>query len=278
MSVVHDSANRTDGDKETGLLPGTIGAKSKTAGDALLMRKPLPGNWLQEDEFHAQRLALIGRMVARVVHEVGNPVASMRINIEMIESELEHIPNERSRQETCELLGSVKRELDRLETITRACLQYVTIPRLRLSKNSLHHMLVKLQEFLKKEMEKRKVEFMNDFSSDVPPISFDGDRLKEAVLNLYKNAADAMPDGGRVETSTCVAGDYVEIRISDTGTGIPAEYAERLFEAFFSSKSRGTGLGLTITRDILTAHGGTIALAPREAEKTTFILRLPIGR
>jgi signal transduction histidine kinase len=276
MSVLPDTPNRTSSKKSTGFLPGTISAKGKAAGNALFMRSALAGEWAQEDEFHSQRLKLIGRMVARVAHEVKNPVASIQLNLEMIESELEHIPNEQSRQEASELLRAVKRELDRLETVTRACLQFITIPRLQVRKHSLHHMLKRLQEFLIKEMRAREVEFVNDFSPDVPLVSFDEDRLEEAVLNLYKNAGDAMPDGGTIRTSTRVCGEWVEIRVSDTGPGIAEEYAERLFEAFVSSKSRGTGLGLTIARDILMAHGGTIALEPDGHEETTFILRLLI--
>ncbi len=234
--------------------------------------------WFEDDGFNARRLRFIERMAARIAHEVRNPVASIRLNMEMIEAELEHITNEESRRGALELLKSVERELDRLEAITGAYLKYGSIPKLHVQKCSLHRMLKELQDFMKREMIKRKIEFVNDFSVDIPDILFDKDRLKEAVLNVYRNAADAMPDGGEIRTSTLVSGAWIEIRISDTGVGVPEGDVEKLFEPFFSSKEFGTGLGLTISRDILSAHGGTILFHSRMGGLTTFILTLPIRR
>jgi two-component system NtrC family sensor kinase len=196
--------------------------------------------------------------------------------MEMVESELEHIPNERTRTEAAELLHSVRREMKRLEAITDAYLQFVSTPSLRVRTYSLHRMLKELQQFTKREMDARKIEFVNEFSADVPRIRFDKDRLREAVLNLYINAADAMPDGGGIRTSTVRADEWVEIHISDTGAGIPDAEVEKVFEPFFSNKPAGTGLGLTISRDILSAHGGTIEVYPRPRDGTTLILKLPI--
>jgi PAS domain S-box-containing protein len=260
---------------DDGAVIGIVGTLRKKEGNP---REASFGELFQEDELYAQRLKTIGRMAAQIAHEVKNPVASIRLNIEMIESELEHIPNEQTRQEATELLDSVKRELKRLESVTTACLDYVNFRRLRLRKRSLHRMLKELQRFMRREMAARQIKFVNEFSPNLPHIIFDWDRLKQAVLNLYKNAADAMPYGGKIETSTFISDDWIELRISDTGFGIPDVEMEKLFEPFFSDKSGGTGLGLTISRDIISAHGGTIALDTSGGNVTTFVLRLPTGR
>lgn len=265
METLSDGVKRPEDSESAAISPDVL---DYTAG----------GGWFQQDEPHARRLKFIERMAARIAHEVRNPVASIRLNMEMIEAELEHITNKQSRKEAFELLKSVGRELDRLEAIAGAYLKYGSIPKLRLEKCSLHCMLQELQDFMKREMKKRKIEFVNEFSADIPDIVFDKDRLKEAVLNVYKNAADAMPDGGEIRTCTLVSDARVEIRISDTGVGIPADDADKLFEPFFSGKALGTGLGLTISRDILSAHGGTILFHSREGDLTTFVLALPIRR
>ncbi|UCD57247.1 MAG: hypothetical protein JSV16_15780 [Candidatus Hydrogenedentota bacterium] len=230
----------------------------------------------QADELHMQKLAVVGQMAARFAHEVKNPLASIRLNIEMLESELKHIADEKIRNEAYELAASVMNEVDRLEAITREYLDYIRISKMRFLRQSLHRMLEELQDFLGEEMETRRIKFVNGFSANLPDIHFDKDRMKEAILNLYKNSADAMPHGGEIKTVTLVSGSRVKIHISDTGSGMQEVDPEQLFQPFFSTKAIGTGLGLPITRDILAAHGGTIAFYRRPEGGATCLLELPI--
>jgi len=251
--------------------------EGRPIGKSAVIRDVTEKKRLQANELHSQRLAVVGRMAARIAHEVKNPLASIRLNIEMLESEFGEIPDKSMKKEACELLRSVISEVERLDSITREYLSYTSIPNMRFRRQNLHQMLRELQDFMKKEMASRNIKFVRAFSKDVPNIHFDKECMKEAVLNLYKNAAEAMPGGGKIKTMTRLSGDWVEIVISDTGPGVPDSDAEKLFEPFFSTKSMGTGLGLPVARDILAAHGGSVEVCSGSGEGAAFLLKLPLG-
>jgi PAS domain S-box-containing protein len=250
--------------------------EGRPIGKSAVMRDVTEKKRLQANELHAQRLAVVGQMAAKIAHEVKNPLASIRLNIEMLQSEFEQIADRNTRREACELLASVIGEVERLDTITREYLEYSCLPTMRFSWQDLHKMLRELQDFMRIEMASRNIKFLCSFCKDLPKISFDKESMKEAILNLYKNSSEAMSLGGKIKTMTRVAGDWVEILISDTGPGIQDMDTEKLFEPFFSTKSMGTGLGLPIARDILVAHGGSLELCSGSGEGATFLLRLPL--
>jgi two-component system, sporulation sensor kinase E len=116
----------------------------------------------------------------------------------------------------------------------------------------------------------------SSLADDVPVLKLDVRYIKQALLNLIKNAMAAMSGGGRLGIETARNGDEVEVRVSDTGTGIPAEIMEKIFEPYFTTKPFGTGLGLTIVFKIVKEHFGDIAVASREGEGTTFTITLPV--
>jgi signal transduction histidine kinase len=248
----------------------------KPTGKSAVIRDVTELRRLQANELHAEKLAVVGRMTAGIAHEVKNPLASIRLNIEMLEHELGQIADREVSNEVGELIRSVMKEVERLERITGEYLDYARIPKMRFRRQCLHRTLRELQDFMRKEMESRKIKFVNVFSESLPNIYFDRERIKEAILNLYKNSAEAMPDGGRIKTLTAVSDDWAEIVISDTGPGVRRVDAEKLFEPFFSTKSAGTGLGLPIARDIIGAHGGSIEFYSEPGEGAAFLLKLPL--
>lgn len=226
-------------------------------------------------ESRAERLSVMGRMAANIAHEIKNPINSIRLNLEMIDSELNEIADKTHREESCQTLRSVKDELDRLEKTLRAYLQFIRAPQIQPQRSCIKSTIIELQRFMKKEMQSKDIVLENDFSPGIPHIYMDENRLREAILNIYRNSVDAMPDGGTIETVAFLSGGLLEIQISDTGSGVSEDMAERLFEPFVSSKASGTGLGLSISKDIIEAHGGTIASAPNAGEGTTFTIKLP---
>jgi signal transduction histidine kinase len=140
----------------------------------------------------------------------------------------------------------------------------------------LDETLLELQRFMHKEMEFHHIVFANTFCPGTPNLCFDRERLKEAIMNLYKNSADAMPEGGEISTVTRVMGGWAEILISDTGPGISDTEAESLFRPFSTTKKGGTGLGLTIVEEILGEHGGGIEVRREPDEGMLLALRLPL--
>jgi len=123
--------------------------------------------------------------------------------------------------------------------------------------------------------------FTKQYADDLPPVRGNSNDLQQVIINLVKNARDAMPDGGSIDVTTCRASaegsDAVSVSVSDTGPGVPAPIAERVFESFFTTKPRdkGTGLGLAVGKRIVEEHGGTISLANRVEGGAMFRIVLP---
>jgi signal transduction histidine kinase len=126
------------------------------------------------------------------------------------------------------------------------------------------------------QLDQAGVAVESDLAVDLPALKLDVRFVKQALLNLIKNAMAAMSGGGRLGIETRRNGDEVQVRVTDTGTGIPAEIREKIFEPYFTTKPFGTGLGLTIVFKIVKEHFGDIAVASREGEGTTFTITLPV--
>ncbi len=218
-----------------------------------------------------------GQTAARIAHELKNPLSAIYLNIEMLDSLLKLIPDEGARKEAREIIGSVMIEVEHLESVTREFLAKGAAPPMHFCSQSLSEMMLELQRFMEKEMKSLNIIFVNDFQESLPDLCFDKNRMREVILNLYENAADAMPNGGKIESTACLCGNWLEIRISDTGSGVSDADAEKLFEPFFTTKEMGTGLGLSIVEETLRAHGGAIEFLPDPAEGTVFLMRLPLS-
>jgi len=217
-----------------------------------------------------------GLVAARIAHEVKNPLGSLYLNVEMLGSYIKVIADEELRKEALGIVESVMSAIGRLESIAREFLICAGATRMRVRRQSISEMLFELQRFMKEEMASRNIEFINEFSEHLPEIDFDRDRMKDAILNLYENAADAMPDGGKVKSFLRLSGGCIEIRISDTGSGVSDEDIERLFEPFFTTKEAGTGLGLSIVEGTMMAHGGTVECLRHSSDGAVFLIKLPL--
>jgi signal transduction histidine kinase len=134
-----------------------------------------------------------------------------------------------------------------------------------------------LLEFLAAELGAARVEVERDLAAGLPPVAADEGQLRAVFLNLVRNSREAMPRGGRLAARTRLDGGTVEITIADTGGGIPAGDLTRIFEPFYSTKERGTGLGLAFAREVVVQLGGTIRCDSEVGRGTTFTLRLPVA-
>ncbi|HTP58180.1 MAG TPA: ATP-binding protein, partial [Spirochaetia bacterium] len=136
--------------------------------------------------------------------------------------------------------------------------------------------ITELLQFVRPELDQAGVKVESSLSSAVPLLRIDARFIKQALLNLIKNAVAAMPDGGVLSVETRRAGNEVLIRISDTGTGIPDQVMDKIFEPYFTTKPFGTGLGLTIVFKIVKEHFGDISVTSREGEGTSVSISLPV--
>ena len=150
-------------------------------------------------------------------------------------------------------------------------------PQPRMEADDVAALVRDIVAFAKPEMERAGCEVNVDVADEVPPALFDEAQIRQALLNLLRNAREAMPEGGEIDVSVRADGMSVVVGVDDRGAGIPEDVRARIFDPFFSTKGEGTGLGLAITRQIVEAHGGTISCIDREGGGTSFRVALPIA-
>ncbi len=220
-----------------------------------------------------ERLAAIGRMAAHVTHEVRNPLSSIGLNMDMLAEEIRAASS--TGQESERLLESIHQELERLESITEEYLRLARLPEPSLTPEDPGHLLRELAEFVQREMVAAGVELRLDIAPQLPAVAMDEPQLRQALLNLLRNAREAMPDGGTAKLEATRYENGVRIQVQDEGAGIGDDEREHVFDLFYTTKERGTGLGLPLTQQIVVAHGGHIACKPRHPQGTTFEIWLP---
>ena len=220
----------------------------------------------------SERLATIGKMAAHVTHEIRNPLSSIALNLELLEEEL---PT--TAEEANNLLRAIKAEVERLSGLSE---QYLSVARQRPQQKrveKLAEIVEEACEFARRELQQAGIRLQVSIEPAVGELSLPVDeaQIRQALLNLLRNAREAMPNGGQVVVQLLEAeGGGLDLIIDDEGVGMPATTRERLFEPFFTTKQHGTGLGLAITRQIAEAHGGGIRVEPREPLGTRIVLHL----
>jgi two-component system, sporulation sensor kinase E len=223
----------------------------------------------------AESLASLTNLAAGVAHEIKNPLGSIGIHLQLIQKKL----GGRSRTAARDIgqhLNVIGEEVDRLNRIVVDFLFAVKPMDARLEDGDINAVIQELLSFVGPEMDQAGVTIQADLADRLPLLSIDPRLIKQALLNLIKNAVSAMPEGGTLTIRTLRTGEDVKIRVTDTGTGIPEKIMDKIFEPYFTTKPFGTGLGLTIVFKIIKEHFGDISVQSRTGEGATFILSLPI--
>lgn len=220
----------------------------------------------------SRRLAELGEMAARVAHEVRNPLNAIAGAAHFLSSEY-------NGDETLQkFTGLIKRQAVRLNQVASDLL-YVSKPmRPRFTDANVNAVLDQALDALCEQLRDQKITVIHRLAADLPMIKADELQLEQAFHNLLRNAVEAMAEGGTLRVITRRDGTgRIEVRIEDTGPGIPEKDRERIFQSFFTTKIKGTGLGLTIVQRVLTNHGGDIFIERPETGGTRVILRLPVN-
>lgn len=223
----------------------------------------------------AESLASLTTLAAGVAHEIKNPLGSMGIHLQLIQKKI----GGKSRVDPRTIgshLDVIGEEVDRLNRIVVDFLFAVKPMDTRLEEGDINLVIQELLEFVRPEMDQAGVRIESSLSPKVPLLRIDARFIKQALLNLIKNAVAAMPEGGTLRVETRRADGEALVRVSDTGTGIPDEIMDKIFEPYFTTKPFGTGLGLTIVFKIVKEHFGDISVSSRVGEGTTVALSLPI--
>ena len=232
----------------------------------------------EQELVRSERLAAVGKMAAVITHEVRNPLSSIGLNAELLEEELARASGGTPSPEASQLLRSVQNEVDRLTAITEEYLKFARLPRPRLEPEEVNPIVRSVAEFQREELALRGVRIVVALADALPPVAVDEAQLRQALLNLVRNGADAVAGRARAEVTlatTRAVDGMVEISVADDGPGVPEELRERIFEPFFSTKEGGTGLGLALVQQIALEQGGRVVLECPASGGTRFVLRLP---
>lgn len=229
-----------------------------------------------------ERLATAGKMAAMITHEVRNPLSSIGLNTELLEEELAALPEDRA-PEAQSLCRAITTEVDRLTDITEEYLQLARLPTPKLQEESLERITGSVIEFIRDQLASRGVA-IELHEEETPRLSLDEGQIRQALLNLIRNAADAVQgrEDARVDvTVRCETragnANFVILEVADNGPGISEEMMPKLFDAFVSSKSSGTGLGLALTQQIISDHGATIEARNAADGGAVFCIAFPLA-
>jgi signal transduction histidine kinase len=221
----------------------------------------------------SERLATVGRMAAHITHEIRNPLASLGLNVELLADEVGQDDEARK------LVTSISKEVDRLSEITENYLSFVRLPKPKLERLDLGALATSVLEFAGGELAQAGIVWAIEPEPGLPEIVADESQLRQALINLVRNAKEAMAGGGRllVEVGK-VDGGQVRLALADSGPGIPPENLTQIFEPFFSTKAKGTGLGLALVQQIVSEHGGRIEVDCPPGGGTRFTILLPVAK
>ena len=221
----------------------------------------------------SERLAAVGRITAGVAHEVKNPLNSMRLWLENLK---EALPPETDgmAQQAVHVLDV---EIDRLDAVVKRFLDFARPMEVRLEPTQLADVLHEVLEIAQPQLQQAKVEVATLIPIGVPEAFVDRALLKQAVLNLVLNAAEAMPHGGQLQLTLSRRGETAEIMVGDTGKGIPLENRQKVFQLFFTTRPGGSGIGLASTFRIVQLHNGSIDFTTEVGRGTTFRIELPLA-
>ncbi len=218
----------------------------------------------------SEKLSAVGEVAAKVAHEIRNPLVSIGGFARFLHREMKKNDPKKAK------LHIIIEEVERLERYLRDTLTFLrpNVPVFRLmNPNTLVLETFRMMDI---EIDSRSVDIDLQLMDDPPMVELDPEQIRQVLMNIFHNALEAMPDGGRLSVSSCQDEDYITFSIADTGVGIEKSNIERLFTAFFTTKSTGSGLGLAISSQIINNHGGTIGISSRKGEGSVFRISLPI--
>ncbi|HEU4344337.1 MAG TPA: ATP-binding protein [Candidatus Binatia bacterium] len=216
-------------------------------------------------------LAALGTAISKIAHEIANRVNGLSTAVQMLEKNKAG----QSDSQVDAILQGLKDEIDRLSGFIRDLRQASRPLPFHLAPMNVSDALAELKRFHAVEID-RALEIVEDLPADLPPVMADQDKLQDALLNLWKNALEAMPNGGKIILKAYEENGNVCIEIQDTGVGIPKDI--NIFDLFTTTKERGWGLGLPMARQTILAHQGTISYTSQPGEGTTFKISLPIAK
>ena len=241
---------------------------------AELQRETAERQRLEREAQRAQHFTLLGRLAAGISHEIRNPLAAVFLHVDVLEEELKQ-PLPASPAQVTEALAEIRTNLSRLEDLVQDYLTLVRTSQLERTPHDLGAALLAWATEWQPLALRQSVLLRLEGLEELGTVAVHANTLFRALLNVVQNAVDAMPHGGTLTLAGQGTATHVQLHVRDTGSGIPAEQLAAIFEPLYTTKPGGTGLGLYIVREIVTAHGGQVSVESVEGQGTTLTLTLP---
>jgi PAS domain S-box-containing protein len=226
---------------------------------------------MEDRVLHTERLAAVGNTMSHIAHEIKNPL----LVIGGFARRLIKVPglDDKSRHK----LSIIAEEVSQLEGMVAEMRDFVRRPPAQKLPGQLGAALTAALELFQDTLADQRVTVRRVEETPLPPVTFDPKQMHQVLINLLKNAQEAMPEGGEITITSRVKGANAEISIADTGVGLAPEVAAKIFEPYFTTKAKGTGLGLAICQGIIQDHGGVITVDSTPGQGTTFTIQLPLN-
>ena len=270
---------RTSDDKiDTGVVAGVVDPGSEAAaeqvGYAMILRDITESRRSAQQTIESERLNALTLLAAGVAHEIGNPLNSLHIHLQLMERKVGEIEGETG-QELRHSIEVARAEIGRLDSIVTQFLRAIRPSKPQLHPENINTIVGEAVRFFAPEIQDRDIVVEQELRSDLPLLELDRDQMKQAFYNVIKNSFEAVKRHGVLRIRTDRDDTHVIISFTDTGGGISAENLSRIFEPYFTTKAAGTGLGLLIVRRIVREHGGELSIESSEGKGLTLTTRLP---
>jgi signal transduction histidine kinase len=243
----------------------------------------------------ARKLVALSRLTAGLAHEVKNPLNAMMIHLELLRTKMKRTlaatqrapvtvgalglvdapPESRAESDAMQHVEIIEHEIRRLDEVVQGFLKFTRPEDLRLQPVLVKDVFDEILPLIAPEAEKNNVRVEVDAPPDTPRVNADAALLRQAFLNLAINACQAMPNGGTLRLTSAAQRNRVEVRIADSGVGIPAEHLPKIFDLYFTTKDHGTGIGLSLVYRIVQLHDGEVEVESTKGRGTTFRVLLP---
>ncbi|MEJ2492404.1 MAG: ATP-binding protein, partial [Desulfuromonadales bacterium] len=228
----------------------------------------------EEEMQRANQLALCGQMAAGLAHEIKNPLAGVKVSLDVLSDELDLQPEDK------DLFARVINEINRMEKLLKNLLNFARPPQPQFDLVDINHLLentLKNVQITAPGINGHKITFLSELSDNLPRVEADSSQLQQIFLNILLNAIDAIETEGTITVQTAIEeNDRIRIEIIDTGKGMSEASLEKIFSPFFTTKSKGNGLGLSICKRLIEQHHGTIEVTSQPDQGTRFTITLPL--
>ncbi len=269
------------------------GAAPGRSGLVLILHDVTEARKQTSEAIETERIQALTLLAASVAHEIGNPLNALSIHLQLMERELRRLKAQAGEAEDLRTsfmeaapietiqrletyLEVAKGEITRLDYIVTEFLQAIRPVKPKLVMTVLNDVVQQAVELLRPEITNRGILITEKFAPRMPATPLDPAQIKQVLVNLIKNAIQAMTKGGHLTVRTVEGTEGVGFSVEDTGVGIPPDQLNRIFEPFYTTKKKGSGLGLLIVQRIVSDHGGRIELESRVGNGTQFRISLPL--